>query len=95
MLVLKRSEGQSVVVGGDDFLINVVRISDSRVEVRIVDTWFERTSIHQLQLGDSLQFATQMQLKVVDVDGKVTRLGFEVPPDTPLYRKEILDAICE
>jgi sRNA-binding carbon storage regulator CsrA len=91
MLILLRRVGQAVGIG-DQFLITVSQINVRWVEVAIVNRSNEQSSIHQLQLGTTLEFAPAMKLTLTRIIDErlenAARLGFEVPRDIPLYRNE-------
>jgi carbon storage regulator len=47
------------------------------------------------KIGESIVINNHIELTVVEVRGKVVKLGFTFPPDATVLRKEIHDKIME
>lgn len=45
------------------------------------------------QRDESIIVGDNVQITIVDIRGDKVRLGIEAPPDIPVHRKEVFDAI--
>lgn len=45
------------------------------------------------KIGERVMIGDQVVVTLVDVRGERVRLGFEAPPDVPIHREEIYEAI--
>jgi sRNA-binding carbon storage regulator CsrA len=87
LLVLSRTpfEGKNQVHIGDDIL-TVLNIDNDSIEIRL-DLRFQ-VLIGYLYLGDPISIG-DTEIRLLDVQNKQARLGFEAPKDIEILRAEI------
>lgn len=93
MLIVRRSRGQSLIVGGE-YEITLSRANQTTAFVTISETALPSTSkTLSLRLGDSVEVSKTIRITIVDLDRGIVRFGLQVPSDMPVYRKECLPSV--
>ena len=47
------------------------------------------------RVDESVMIADDIMVKIVEIRGDKVRLGFEAPPDVPIHREEVYQAILK
>jgi carbon storage regulator len=100
MLVLSRSVGEAVVVGDDLFFVTVAEIGSVRVVISIArrshlgrQMFSDDVTTKRVALNESVSLGNGASCALLQIRGDRVRLGFVLPPDMTLHRKEVYDAI--
>jgi sRNA-binding carbon storage regulator CsrA len=96
MLVLSRAVGEAVLIGGLK-VVTVEKVGPDFVEIRITElardpnppVWL---SLHNNQFVEIMP-DVQVGLLHLRTDSPRARLGFVLPREVPIHRKEIWDSI--
>jgi len=85
---------EAVSVGGRQIIID--KIKGNEVEARVVDS--RRAEVRMLVLSRKVSETIvigggEIKLTVVEIRGDRVRLGIEAPPEVPVHRQEVHDAI--
>lgn len=105
MLVLSRQAGQTVIIG-EDLFVTVDKIlsqagqlsvcAPARVIKGVSGTVLEkRANVAAILLArdEHVDLGPEIRVTVVDIRGDKLRLGIDSPPELPVHRKEVYDAI--
>jgi len=95
MLVLSRKTNEGIYVG--DFLVTITEINDETVVMAVSKEG--KTSVsYSKKKNESFSLTENSTIVVIEIrrtgNGPLkVRLGVEAPKETPVYRKEVLEAI--
>lgn len=100
MLILTRRLGEVVVIGGQTE-VTLVRIRRMAVDLTVQasvnkplgDRRPEDDAVYTLRLGEERAIGKNQGVTVLGIKGNQVRLGFDVPRDISVHRKEIQNRI--
>jgi len=92
--VLSRQTGEAVIIG-DDVVVTVDDIGTQHVQISIEVRLFDKSINRTMTLAIDETYSVRPDVTVVIVDIRVdkARIGFVIPQDTALHRKEVYEAM--
>ena len=87
MLILSREIGEAVVI--NDVVVTVVRIDDDYLEISLVKATGGKSRVAVLPRQQSVDICYDAQVVFVGAKGTKARLGFEVPVEVTIQRREM------
>jgi sRNA-binding carbon storage regulator CsrA len=96
MVILSRRLNEAVVFG-DRFILTVARLLLEGAELTIQEMTGGPPSLSPIGIGDSIDIGLGVRMTLVEIGigscGMKARLGFDVPANISLYRKEVWDDV--
>jgi sRNA-binding carbon storage regulator CsrA len=86
MLILSRSEGQSIVFG--DYKLLVTKVRSNLVTFTL--TYDSKQTIHTLKHNEKLKLQGNISIMATRLLNNRVRLGFNVPPEIEILRSELI-----